>query len=455
MVEFLISLIAFVVAIAILVAVHEWGHFIVARGLGIKVLRFSIGFGRPILMKKYGPDQTEYCLSAIPVGGYVKLLDERDCEVSIAEQDRAFNRQPIASRIAVLLAGPLLNIIFAILAYWCMFMMGVPGSKPVVGEVMPESIAASAGMLAGDQIVRVGDRSVSTWEGTVLAILDELLAEGNIALEVSHADGSGSPILLETAGLETALTEPGQLFAVLGLSPWLPVLPPVIGELVEGGTAKKAGMQAGDRVIEADGHIMDSWVGWVEFVRERPGESVRVTVLRNDIPVEFDLAIGSVDSEEGLIGRIGASVDMPEDMYEDMRAYQRYGPVVALGAATAKTWEMSALTVRMVSRMVTGDVSIKNISGPINIAQYAGYSASIGFQPFLNFLAIVSISLGILNLLPIPMLDGGQVVYQLAEAVKGSPVSERAQMVGQQMGILFLLVLMSFAFYNDLARIFG
>lgn len=455
MVEFLISLIAFVVAIAILVAVHEWGHFIVARGLGIKVLRFSIGFGRPILMKKYGPDQTEYCLSAIPVGGYVKLLDERDCEVSIAEQDRAFNRQPIASRIAVLLAGPLLNIIFAILAYWCMFMMGVPGSKPVVGEVMPESIAASAGMLAGDQIVRVGDRSVSTWEGTVLAILDELLAEGNIALEVSHADGSGSPILLETAGLETALTEPGQLFAVLGLSPWLPVLPPVIGELVEGGTAKKAGMQAGDRVIEADGHIMDSWVGWVEFVRERPGESVRVTVLRNDIPVEFDLAIGSVDSEEGLIGRIGASVDMPEDMYEDMRAYQRYGPVVALGAATAKTWEMSALTVRMVSRMVTGDVSIKNISGPINIAQYAGYSASIGFQPFLNFLAIVSISLGILNLLPIPMLDGGQVVYQLAEAVKGSPVSERAQLVGQQMGILFLLVLMSFAFYNDLARIFG
>ncbi len=455
MVEFLISLIAFVVAIAILVAVHEWGHFIVARGLGIKVLRFSIGFGRPILMKKYGPDQTEYCLSAIPVGGYVKLLDERDCEVSIAEQDRAFNRQPIASRIAVLLAGPLLNIIFAILAYWCMFMMGVPGSKPVVGEVMPESIAASAGMLAGDQIVRVGDRSVSTWEGTVLAILDELLAEGNIALEVSHADGSGSPILLETAGLETALTEPGQLFAVLGLSPWLPVLPPVIGELVEGGTAKKAGMQAGDRVIEADGHIMDSWVGWVEFVRERPGESVRVTVLRNDIPVEFDLAIGSVDSEEGLIGRIGASVDMPEDMYEDMRANQRYGPVVALGAATAKTWEMSALTVRMVSRMVTGDVSIKNISGPINIAQYAGYSASIGFQPFLNFLAIVSISLGILNLLPIPMLDGGQVVYQLAEAVKGSPVSERAQLVGQQMGILFLLVLMSFAFYNDLARIFG
>jgi regulator of sigma E protease len=455
MVEFLISLIAFVVAIAILVAVHEWGHFIVARGLGIKVLRFSIGFGRPILTKKSGPDQTEYCLSAIPVGGYVKLLDERDCEVSVAEQDRAFNRQPIASRIAVLLAGPLLNIIFAILAYWCMFMMGVPGSKPVVGEVMPESIAASAGMLAGDQIVRVGDRSVGTWEGTVLAILDELLAEGNIALEVSREDGSESPILLETAGFETALTEPGQLFDVLGLSPWLPVLPPVIGELVAGGTAKKAGMQAGDRVIEADGQVMDSWIEWVEFVRERPDESVRVTVLRKDIPVELDLAIGSVDSEEGVIGRIGASVDMPEDMYEDMRAYQRFGPVVALGAATAKTWEMSALTVRMVSRMLTGDVSVKNISGPINIAQYAGYSARIGFQPFLNFLAIVSISLGILNLLPIPMLDGGQVVYQLAEAVKGSPLSERAQLFGQQMGILFLLVLMSFAFYNDLARIFS
>jgi regulator of sigma E protease len=455
MADVFISLIAFIVAIGILVAVHEWGHFIVARLLGIKVLRFSVGFGKPLWLRKLGPDGTEYCVSAIPVGGYVKLLDERDCEVPPAEVHRAFNRQPVAARVAVLVAGPLLNFIFAVLAYWFMFMMGVPGTKPVVGEIAIDSIAARAGLMEGDTIVRVGDRAVSTWEVTVLGMLDEMLSRGDVGLQVRRADGPEHAVVLRTGGLESELTEPGRLFEVIGISPWAPEIPPVIDEVVPLGSAAKAGLIAGDRIVMSDGNLIETWPEWVDYVRARPNELLKVTVLRNREEVEIDLVVAAVDADGLQIGRIGASVKVPEDLFQGMRAYQRYGPLAALSTSLSRTWEMSALTVRMVSRMVTGDVSVKNISGPINIAQYAGYSARIGVVPFLNFLAIVSISLGILNLLPIPMLDGGQIVYQLAEAAKGSPLSERAQLIGQQMGIAFLLLLMSFAFYNDISRLIG
>ena len=455
MTDFFISLTAFIVAIGILVAVHEWGHFIVARLLGIKVLRFSVGFGKPLWLRKSGPDQTEYCISAIPVGGYVKLLDERDCDVAPADAHRAFNRQPIAARVAVLVAGPALNFIFAVLAYWCMFMVGVPGTKPVIGDVSVESIAAQAGLLAGDTIVRVGDHPVSTWEGAVLSILDEMLARGDISLEVQRGDLARLGIRLETGGLESELTEPGRLFEGIGIEPWSPEIPPVIDEVVAEGSAAKAGLISGDRIVMSDGNPIETWLEWVDYVRARPNEVLAVTILRNEQRIEVDLAVASVDLDGLQIGRIGASVAVPDDLYQGMRANQRYGPLVALSTSLSKTWEMSALTVRMLSRMVVGDVSVKNISGPINIAQYAGYSARVGLMPFLNFLAIVSISLGILNLLPVPMLDGGQIVYQLAEGVKGSPLSERAQLIGQQMGIFFLLVLMSFAFYNDISRLIG
>jgi len=453
---FLISIFSFLVAIAILVAVHEWGHYIVARMVGVKVLRFSIGFGRPLWLKRYGNDQTEFCLSAIPIGGYVKLLDERDCAVTLKDQDRCINRQSSPARIAILAAGPGLNFLFAIFAYWCMFVAGVPGVKPVVGEVEPQSVAARAGLLDGDQVVRVGKRDVSTWEGTVLAMLDSLLADGDIPLQVAGADGQERLVLLRTAGEESNLTEPGQLFTGLGFQPWSPDLPPVVDEIISGGPADQAGLLPGDEVVAADGLAIKSWPEWVNFVRARPNQRVQTLVSRNGSQTELFIDVGEIESESGeRIGRIGASVRIPDDLYADMRAEQRYGLIEAWPAAVSKTWEMVALTVRMVISMVSGDVSVKNISGPINIAQYAGYSASIGLVQFLNFLAIVSISLGILNLLPIPMLDGGQIFYQLLEVLKGSPLSERAQIIGQQMGVFFLLLLMSLAFYNDLARIFS
>lgn len=453
---FLTSVLAFLVAIGILVAVHEWGHYIVARLCGVKVLRFSIGFGRPLWLRRGGPDHTEYCVSAIPVGGYVRLLDERDGQVAEAEAHRAFNRQPVPARIAILVAGPLLNFIFAVLAYWCMFVLGVPGLQPVVGEVQPDSIAARAGLASEDRIVAVGPRPVATWEGTVVAMLDELLDAGDISLRVESADGSSRTLRLATAGRMAELTEPGALFPALGFRPWAPEVPPVIDELTPDGAAARAGLESGDRILAADDQPMRSWPEWVDYVRARPGETIRVTLQRGDRRLELPLPVAAVTDDDGLsIGRIGASVALPEDLFAGLRANQRYPAGRALGVALDKTVNMSVLTVRMMVRMVTGDVSVKNISGPINIAQFAGYSASGGLVSFLGFLAIVSISLGILNLLPVPMLDGGQIVYQLAEAVKGRPLSERAQAIGQQMGLLFLLLLMSFAFYNDISRLLG
>lgn len=455
MTGFMTSVGAFLVAIAILVAVHEWGHYIVARLMGVKVLRFSIGFGRPLWTRRSGPDETEYCLSAIPIGGYVKLLDERDCEVAVEDRDRAFNRKSIPARVAILVAGPGLNFIFAILAYWCLFIVGVPGTKPVIGDVAEPSIAATAGLVAGDRIVGVGDRSVTTWEGAILAMLQELLSEGDIALRVTDEAGTERLVILGTAGKASVLTEPGRLFTEIGIEPWSPDLPPVIDALTPDGPAARAGILPGDLILEAGGVGINSWPEWVEFVRARPSEEVEVIVSRGAGPVSLNITIGTVTEGEETIGRIGASVRIPDDLYNEMRAEQIYNPLAALPAAASKTWEMIVLTVRMVVSIVTGDVSAKNISGPINIAQYAGVSASMGFAAFLNFLAIVSISLGILNLLPIPMLDGGQIVYQLIEGATGSPVSERIQMIGQQVGLFLLLLLMSFAFYNDLSRIFG
>lgn len=453
--QILTSLMAFVVAIGLLVAIHEYGHYIVARLLGVKVLRYSVGFGRVLWSRRAGPDQTEYCLSAIPLGGYVKLLDERDCAVTFSERGRAFNRQPAAARIAILSAGPAFNLLFAILAYTVMFVSGVPGMKPVVGPVESGSLAATAGLREGDTIVAVGDRRVFTWEGATVAMLDGMLADGTIRLAVDDGSGRERPVDLRTAGRESELTEPGQLFTRLGLKPWSPEPEPVIGELTPGGAAAAAGFQPGDRILLADGRPVATWSDWVKIVRARPGERLDVTLRRGETELRLAVDVTSEQTTEGRIGRIGAAVRLPEDLLESMRAEERYGPAEALVRATAKTWEMSALTLRMIWRMVVGDVSPKNISGPINIAQYAGVSASIGASAFLSFLAIVSISLGVLNLLPVPMLDGGQIVYTLAESLKGGPLSERAQLIGQQIGIGFLLVLMSFAFYNDLSRLLG
>jgi regulator of sigma E protease len=455
----LISILAFCAAIALLVAVHEFGHFTVARALGIKVLRFSIGFGKPIW--RYRPrsgrhaGETEYVLSAIPLGGYVKLLDEREAPVPAADLHRAFNRAPVGSRMAVLAAGPLANFLFAFVAYWLMFVAGVPGARPIVGEVMPGSAAEAAGLEPEDEIVAVDGERVATWESALLGLLDGLLDDGRIELMLRDGSGAERTAVLEAGGREAELTEPGALLDGLGFKPYAPELPAVIGSVVAGEAAALAGLEPGDRILSADAEPIDGWARWVAFVQARPGQSIELAIERDGERRMLDLIIGSATIDGTPQGRIGAAPAVPEGIYERLRSEQRYAPAPAAAVALARTWEMSALTLRMLWRMVLGDVSVKNISGPINIAQYAGYTASAGVVPFLNFLAVVSLSLGILNLMPIPLLDGGQLLYQVVEIVKGSPVSERAQLYGQQIGIALLLLIMSFAFYNDISRLVG
>ena len=454
----MLSVVWFVVAISVLVAAHEFGHFWVARRLGFKVLRFSIGFGRPLAVwRSRHPDGTEYWLSMIPLGGYVKMLDERETPVPAADRDRAFNHRPIPLRIAVLLAGPAFNFLFAIVAYWLMFTAGVPGLKSVISAVQPGSVAARAGIVAGDEVIAVGGRATATWENATLRIFDELLADARIDLTVREPNGNTRNVQLDVRGREAELTEPAALYAGLGVLPG-PVLPAIIDSVTPDSPAAAAGLAAGDEVVAVGDKSISNWDQWVSYIQQRPGETVDITVRRDGRERAFTVAIGAVQEGGKTIGRIGASrpSTLPPGLMESLRAEQRYGLFESLPRGVEKTWDVSALTVRMLVRMVVGDVSLKNISGPLAIADVAGESARAGLATFLGLLAGLSISLGILNLLPIPMLDGGQVVYQLVEWLKGSPLSERALVLGQQIGMVFLIVLMSFAFYNDLhSRFFG
>jgi regulator of sigma E protease len=445
---------AFLVAIGVLVAVHEYGHFWMARRLGIRVLRFSIGFGRPLWSRR-GADGTEYAIAAIPLGGYVKMLDEREGPIDPAIVSEAYNRKPVWARILVLLAGPVANFLFAVAAYWVLFVAGVPALKPVVGDVAEDSVAARAGMRAGDEIVGVGRRDTGTREGAVLAILEELMEGQGIELRLRGSDGEARRIELRVDGERRALTEPGALLPGIGFEFWYPEVPARVGKVLPGSPAERAGLREGDEVIAVDGEPVGDFAALVARVQPRPGARLELSVARGGETLVVPVEVESHREGDRFVGRIGLQPATGGELPESMRTLERHGPLSALARATEKTWNMSALTVRMLWNVATGDVSVKNLSGPINIAEYAGFSARQGILAFLSFLAIVSVSLFVLNLLPIPILDGGQIVYQLAELAKGSPLSDRAQAVGQQVGLLLLLILMSFAFYNDLSRLFS
>ena len=442
------NLFFFIVAISVLVAVHEYGHYIVGRWCGMKVLRFSIGFGRPIWKKVGGKDQTEYCISAIPLGGYVKFLDEREAPVDPEDQGRAFTHKPIPARIAVLLAGPLFNFLFAIAAYVLLFANGVPTVKPAIGPIVEDSYAAAAGLRYGDEILAVGDRDVADWEGALVGILETMVRDGKIDLRVEGDDGYSRTVTLDVGDDAARLTEPGLLFDGLGFSPWQP--PAVVGQVIDDGAAKAAGILEDDLITVIDGERIGSFADLSRVVTARPGEQVEIELLRDGQTLSVVATLADVLEDGTRKGKLGVGISQASGDYWYVRKYD-IGP--AIGQSLKQTWATTAFTVNMFARMLTGDVSFKNISGPINIAQYAGNSASAGFDQFLRFLALVSISLGVINLLPVPVLDGGQIVYQSIEWIKGSPLSLRSQIVGQQVGILALLLLMSFAFYNDIARI--
>jgi regulator of sigma E protease len=452
MIDFLYTLIAFVVAISVLVVVHEFGHYWVARRLGVKVLRFSLGFGKPLWMRRFGRDQTEWVIAAVPLGGYVKMLDEH--EGKVAEQDlaRAFNRQPTLKRVAIVVAGPLFNFLFAILAYSILNMVGTEGMRPVVGKVAESSLAQQAGFRQGDEFIAIDGYKVQSWDQRRLYLYERALDRATVTFTVRALDGLTHERALDLSSLSAADVGAGLLERQIGLFPSLPELEPVIGTLDERGAAAQAGLQVGDRVIAIDGQPVKTWQDMVKTVSARPDVSLRLRVERNGVTQEFSVTPQPTESAGQRIGRIGVGVRIPE-LPADMRVMVRHAPLSALAEGFESTWRMSALTLKMLVKMLKLEVSTKTISGPLTIAQYAGASAQIGLDRFVLFLAVVSISLGVLNLLPIPVLDGGHLLIYLIEGIQGKPLSETVLHWGQQIGIALLMALMALAFYNDFMRI--
>jgi regulator of sigma E protease len=445
----------FIVAIGILVTFHEFGHYWVARKSGVKVLRFSVGFGKPILKwvrtSKEG-DVIEYVVAAIPLGGYVKMLDEREGEVAEEDKSRAFNNQSIGKRVAIVFAGPAFNFILAIFLYWIVFMLGTTVDRALVGETTPGSIAASAGFEIKDEVLQVGETAIVSWNDFRLEVLDQGLDGGTLDVLVEAADGKQYTRAL-VLGEIRLLEKEGDIFTHLGFSQWWPLLKPEIGGVIKDGAADKAGLVKGDIFLQANGVDIVDWTALVKEIRKNPNKQMSFNVLRDNYNTVYKVTPGIRKTEDGERGYIGAYQYVPDEVRQLLTTRLEYTAVGAIPKAIEKTWVMSTLTLRVLWKMVAGEASLSNISGPITIATYAGVTASIGLISFISFLAIISVSLGVLNLLPIPMLDGGHLFYYLIEFIKGSPVSEAFELRGQQVGIAILGVLMCVAIFNDIQRL--
>lgn len=445
------SLFFFLIALALLIAVHEFGHFWVARRCGVKVLKFSIGFGKPI-WQKTGKDGTEYIVAAIPLGGYVKMLDECEGEVPLEQLGQAFNRQTLGKRTAIVAAGPIANLLFAIVAYWLVLVSGVPGIKPIVEQVAEDSPAAFSQILPGDQIKQINGEMTPTW-ATVDQVLRTIADDGGIA-EITLVRHESKVIKkIKIAQQSMLVASPNNIIKDLGLTAKLYDLKPVLGKVIENQAAAQAGLKTGDIILSTNGQMIESWQQWVEVIKANAEKELSVALNRKNQKITLNLTPKRAEQSHGFIG---AAVDssataVPEPLISELR----YGPISGVIKAIQKTWQMSSLTVKSFIGMLKGEVSTKNLGGPISIAQSAGASADRGSEAFLSFLALISISLGILNLLPIPILDGGHLMLYFFEWVNGKPVSEAVQLQGQKIGLILLLALMFFAFFNDLSRQFG
>jgi len=444
----LTTLLWFLLAIGILVVAHELGHYFAARLAGVKVLRFSVGFGKPLFSRRLGRDRTEWTVSALPFGGYVKMLDEREGEVPAAEAHRSFNRATVWRRIGIVVAGPAANFLLAIVFYWALFVHGVPAMKPLIGEPPAGTPAAHAGLAAGDEIRSVNGVETPSFQDLRLNLLRAGVAGGT--LELALADGRSAR--LEVSPLETENLERDAL-TPLGIVRYDPDIAPVIGEVLPDGAAARAGFKRGDRLVAANGAAIATWQGWVEVVRAHPSKPLRIDYRRDGERRVSTVTPDAIDEAGKRVGKIGAGPQVDPAVFDALMTELHYGPIEALWQGAGKTWDMTVFTLEMMGRMVLGQVSWKNLSGPLTIADYAGQSAGLGWISFVGFLALVSVSLGVLNLLPIPLLDGGHLMYYVAEVFRGRPVSERAMEIGSRIGMALLLLLMSFALFNDLQRL--
>ena len=447
-----VTIAAFVVALGVLIVFHELGHYFVARLFRVKVLRFSIGFGRALWRVRQGRDRTEWVIAALPLGGYVKMLDEHEAPVAPEEAHRAFNRQTVWRRAAIVSAGPAANFLLAIVLYWALFVGGVQEAKPIVGAPEPGTAAAAAGLVRGETILKINGEPMASWQQVRWRFL-QLAVEKQIAtLEVIDAKQHLATRTLDmsTFDLEGFDSDP---LARIGLRLDRPDVAPVVGKLVPGSVAEQGGLQPGDRIVSIDGSEVRVWEEVVTAVRRRPGETVRLGLRRDGQPVEISLRPEAIQENGRTIGRIGAAPRIDPGAMKNLLTLVHYGPAAAFGMALERTWETSVFSLKMLGKMVVGEVSWRNLSGPVTIADYAGQSAQLGIGAYVAFLALISISLGVLNLLPIPLLDGGHLLYYVVEIFKGSPVSERVMELGQRLGLTVLLFLMAFAIYNDFNRL--
>jgi regulator of sigma E protease len=448
------TVLSFILAISILVVIHEFGHFWVARRCGVKVLRFSVGFGKPLwsYTDKLG---TEYSIAPIPLGGYVKMLDEREGEVKPEELDQAFNNKTVWQRIAIASAGPIANFIFAIAAYWALFMMGISGLVPIIGQVVEDSPAYEQGLQAGDRIQSIAGSEVSSFQEVSWQLISYIGETVDIELTVVDANNQSRDVIIPVQQWLTKQEAPDPLKA-LGIQPQRLTLEPIVGEVVADGAAEKAGLLKGDIILSANAEPMKNWYQWVELVRAKPLTPIILFIERNGQQLELELIPAAKEIEEnktiGFVG-VGLHQDAIPEIPKSWLTEIKLGPVDALVQGAAKTQQLIIFTLDSLWKMILGDVSVKNLSGPITIAKVADSSVSNGIQSFIGFLALLSVSLGVLNLLPIPVLDGGHILFYAIEAIRGKALSDRIQIMAVQVGMALLMGLMLIAFYNDISRL--
>lgn len=455
----MLTALAFIFTLGLLVTVHEYGHFQVAKWCGVKVLKFSIGFGKPLFTKKIGNDQTEFVLAAIPLGGYVKMLDEREFEqdsskeqYSESELKRAFNRQSVIKRIAIVLAGPAANLILAIFLYWWLFMMGVVGMKPIVGKVIEHSPAAVASITLGETIQKINGKDVATWQDARWLLLNESLENKNVEIQAINEKKEIHIHQLNVASIN--LDDANKdILTSLGLTIFQPDVPARIGEVVKSSPADLGGLVSDDLVLTINHNQVKIWEDFVQEIRQHPNIPLEIVVQRDAQEIKLSVRPEPVIENDKTVGRIGAAFKMEQSELDKRFVTSHYSSTEALTKAAEKTWETSIFSLKMLWNMVTGQVSLKSVSGPVTIASYAGQSAHMGIKVFISFLALISISIGVLNLLPIPVLDGGHFMYYMVEILTGKPVSEAVMNIGQRIGFFLLGSMMILAFYNDINRL--